>query len=240
MRLPQRSFGRLSLIAATVGMLLCSLGVSASEPQAATLMMPGSSEVRIDAALRLPRWEKLVPQLITDEQALQRCRVHGRCADAFVEVLSAFVEEHENRSEIDKIRAVNAFFNGRPYVPDAARFGVHDVWQSPISFVSGGGGDCEDYAIAKYVMLRQLGFADEGLRIVVGIDEVRNNVHAVVAVLLQDADEFVVLDNLKEDVGHAARLQGFDPKYAVTIEGRWVYVSAGNSGPRPPMTLGAR
>ena len=40
-----------------------------------------------------------------------------------------------------------------------------DYWATPVESLRKGEADCEDYAIAKYFTLRQLGVADDKLRI---------------------------------------------------------------------------
>jgi predicted transglutaminase-like cysteine proteinase len=44
-------------------------------------------------------------------------------------------------------------------VSDLAQYGVTELWASPLTTFAAGAGDCEDYAIAKYVALRQAGMA---------------------------------------------------------------------------------
>jgi hypothetical protein len=55
---------------------------------------------------------------------------------------------------------------------DLAQYGEIDVWSSPLVTFANGAGDCEDYAIAKFVALRLAGIAPEDLRIVVMRDTV--------------------------------------------------------------------
>ena len=85
---------------------------------------------------------------------------------------------------IEQIRAVNLFLNDWQYKSDIQNYGRRDYWATPLEFLRRSG-DCEDYAIAKYVSLRQIGFAPEQLRLVVR-DVVRELAHAVLAVYLDD------------------------------------------------------
>jgi predicted transglutaminase-like cysteine proteinase len=55
-----------------------------------------------------------------------------------------------------------------------AQWGEVDVWSSPLVTFNTGAGDCEDYAIAKYVALQMTGISAEDLRIVVVLDLDRN------------------------------------------------------------------
>jgi predicted transglutaminase-like cysteine proteinase len=74
--------------------------------------------------------------------------------------------------------------NRLPYNTDADLYGRPDYWASPLEFLVNGG-DCEDYAIAKYVSLRMLGVPDEDMLITVGWSQEQDAHHAVLVV---DAD----------------------------------------------------
>lgn len=84
-------------------------------------------------------------------------------------------------------------------------------------------GDCEDYAIAKYVTLRQLGFAADQLRLVVLRDTVRDLTHAVLAVYHED--EVYILDNLSRLVVRQAEVPHYVPYYSINETTRWAHVS---------------
>ena len=76
---------------------------------------------------------------------------------------------------------------------DLARYGEIDVWSSPLVTFVNGAGDCEDYAIAKFVALRQAGISPEDLRIVIMRDTIRGEDHAVAAARLDG--HWLTLDN---------------------------------------------
>ncbi len=62
-----------------------------------------------------------------------------------------------------KLNRVNDFFNAIQYDTDPNVWGQEDYWASRKEFLGAERGDCEDYAIAKYFTLRQLGFKSETL-----------------------------------------------------------------------------
>jgi hypothetical protein len=67
----------------------------------------------------------------------------------------------EGRAQIGEInRAINLAIHP---MSDLAQYGEIDVWSSPLLTFTTGSGDCEDYAIAKFVALRQAGISPEGL-----------------------------------------------------------------------------
>jgi predicted transglutaminase-like cysteine proteinase len=86
---------------------------------------------------------------------------------------------------------VNKVVNAATYVPDAQNWGVADYWETPLDLFSRGG-DCEDFAIAKYLVLREVGVDPKSMRVAVSKDH---------AVLIVDTPRgAVVLDNRSTDV----------------------------------------
>ncbi|MGB2065030.1 MAG: transglutaminase-like cysteine peptidase, partial [Marinomonas gallaica] len=73
------------------------------------------------------------------------------------------VEESQGLSVGQKLQNVNIFFNMLQFVSDQQHWGKNDYWATPIEFLATGGGDCEDFTIAKYFALRELGVPDEKL-----------------------------------------------------------------------------
>ena len=74
-----------------------------------------------------------------------------------------------------------------------AQYGVEDYWASPLTALGNGAGDCEDYAIAKYVALEESGIAPDELQLEIVRDVQHQTTHAVVAVHYKD--EWLILDN---------------------------------------------
>src|SRR5260370_12666877 len=77
---------------------------------------------------------------------------------------------------------------------DMALYGVEDVWSPPLATLAKGAGDCEDYAIAKFVALQGAGVSADDLRIVILLDDIREEDHAVVAAPLDG--NWLMLHNL--------------------------------------------
>ena len=76
---------------------------------------------------------------------------------------------------------------------DWAQYGYPDFSVSPLQTLGSGAGDCEDYAIVKYVALRELGVVPDDLRLVIVQDGKREIGHAVVAVRYEQ--RWLILDN---------------------------------------------
>ncbi|MGI9499631.1 MAG: transglutaminase-like cysteine peptidase, partial [Geminicoccaceae bacterium] len=83
-------------------------------------------------------------------------------------------------------------------------------------------GDCEDYAIMKYVSLRQLGFEAEQMRLVVVRDVLRDLAHAVLAVHVDQ--EVFILDNLFQAVLPQHMVNQYLPYYSVNENARFSHL----------------
>ncbi len=122
----------------------------------------------------------------------------GRCWSAMgrgcnLAELQILIDGLRGASVLRQLHEVNRAVNRAPYKEDAPNWGVVDHWAAPRELLARGG-DCEDYAIAKYLALRGLGFPARDLRLLILYDEQRRRAHAVLAVS-RDGRE-LVLDNL--------------------------------------------
>ena len=123
----------------------------------------------------------------------------------------------------EMLDVVNRFWNAWPYRPDREVWGSKDYWATPAEFLSRSG-DCEDYCIAKYFTLRELGVPAGDMRIVVVRETVRGAVHAVLAVY--EGRQVHILDNLVEHVRPMRRVRNYRPHFSVNENGRWMHVKA--------------
>jgi hypothetical protein len=114
-------------------------------------------------------------------------------------------------------------------VDDLTQYGVTDLWVTPLTLFTSNAGDCEDYAIAKYVALREIGIADEDVRLVIVHDNPNNQDHAVTAVRYEG--QWRILDNLTLDIRRDVELTAFDPLFLLDSEGAKRITA---SAPRPP------
>ena len=132
----------------------------------------------------------------------------------FLDIVDA-AKGREGRARLGQInRAVNLAI--RP-VSDLAQYGQIDVWTSPLATLARGAGDCEDYAIAKFVALRRAGVAPDDLRIVIMFDQVRREDHAVAAARLDG--RWLTLDNRRMAMVEDAHLADYRPIFLIDAEG---------------------
>ena len=71
--------------------------------------------------------------------------------------LVQMMNEARDLDDMGKMEKVNDFFNQTPYTQDKVTWGVSDYWATRLEFIGKDKADCEDYVIAKYFTLKELG-----------------------------------------------------------------------------------
>jgi len=140
------------------------------------------------------KWADLQSRILSEEETLAVCRAGSNGCPAAARQFLQIIElgrQHHGRARLGMVnRAVNLSI--KP-TSDWAQYGVGDFWAAPLATLAAGAGDCEDYAIVKYVALRESGIASGDLRLMIVRDIKRKTDHAVVAVRL--GEEWLILDN---------------------------------------------
>lgn len=140
------------------------------------------------------KWLLVVRAIASEEGILARCRAEpNECPQGalrFLKIVEA-ARNKEGRARLGEVnRAVNMAIR---YRSDTARHGSPDAWTAPLSTFASGEGDCEDYAIAKYVALREAGVPAQDLRLVLVRDTKLAQDHAIIAARLEG--RWLILDN---------------------------------------------
>jgi predicted transglutaminase-like cysteine proteinase len=171
-----------------------------------------------DGSLR-EKWQALASRIDDDRVQLALCDGdrEGCASPAALRFLAAvdLGREHEGRARFGEInRAINLAI--RP-MSDLAQYGEIDVWTSPLMTFNRGAGDCEDYAIAKFVALRAAGVPAEDLRIVIMRDIMHGEDHAVTAARLDD--RWLLLDNRRMAMIEDAYVRNYRPMFVIGASG---------------------
>lgn len=116
--------------------------------------------------------------------------------------------------EAEILQIVNDRLNRVPYREDKIHWGTEDYWATPAESVASNGGDCEDYAIAKYYLLKELGVPIERLRITYVKAARINQAHMVLAYYAQPDAEPLILDNLENQIRPASDRPDLVPVYS--------------------------
>ena len=126
----------------------------------------------------------------------------------------------EGKDRLAQLDAVNRHMNRASYIVDPINYRVPDYWATPRQFFNKNG-DCEDYAIAKYLSMRSLGLPASAMRIVVLQDRNLRIAHAVLAVYLDG--RIWILDNQIRQVVAAERIRHYRPFYSINEEYWWIH-----------------
>jgi predicted transglutaminase-like cysteine proteinase len=160
------------------------------------------------------RWAELYSRILSEEKTLAACRSgEDTCPTAARQFLHIIElgQQRQGRARLGEInRAVNLSI--KP-VREWARHAADDFWLAPIATLNAGVGDCKDYAIVKYVALRESGISPDDLRFVVVRDVKLKTDHAIVAVRLEE--EWLVLDNRTLIMANAAEVRHYDPLFVL-------------------------
>lgn len=132
------------------------------------------------------------------------------------------LRDPERRAPRDELERVSGFFNRVPFVADLKHWGLDDYWATPAEMLASGGGDCEDYAISKYLTLRQRGVPIARMRITYVYSGPRREAHMVLAYYPAPDDEPLIVDNLRAEVLPASQRTDLVPVYSFNDDDLWV------------------
>jgi predicted transglutaminase-like cysteine proteinase len=125
----------------------------------------------------------------------------------------------QGRAQLGEInRAINLAI--KP-MSDMAQHGKIDVWSSPLDTFASGAGDCEDYAIAKFVALRMAGVPTQDIRIVILRDLLRGEDHAVTLARLDE--HWFALDNRRMTMVEDSDIRNHRPLFVLNDRGAMRY-----------------
>lgn len=157
-------------------------------------------------------------------------RLYGQSGLAVLEEWFSLLDRLAGAELRTQLREVNDFFNRRVrWVDDDLTWGPEDYWATPLETMGQGQGDCEDYSIAKYVTLKQLGVPGEQLRMIyvrarIGRSRI-TQAHMVLGYYATPGAEPLVLDNLVPSITPASQRTDLDPLFSFNSSGLWAGAS---------------
>ncbi|MCV2884537.1 transglutaminase-like cysteine peptidase [Aestuariibacter sp. AA17] len=151
--------------------------------------------------------------------------------DAPANFVKQWQETHQTLSDSsidEKIKQINALFNTYlTYKTDIVLWEEEDFWATPLQTIGKAQGDCEDYAIAKYLALLALGVPAEKLRLIyvrAQIGGSRSRIfqaHMVLGYYPDLKKPPIILDSLIDDVLPATQRRDLQPVFSFSLEGIW-------------------
>ena len=164
-----------------------------------------------------------------DRLLLLASQRYGDSGAAAVMAWRDLLTQAASQPDAAKLRRVNDFFNRRTrFGEDSDIWGRQDYWATPLEVLGRGQGDCEDFAIAKYVTLKLLGIPSEKLRLtyvkarIGGPQSTLVQAHMVLSYYPAPNDEPLVLDSLISDIRPASRRPDLVTIFGFNAEGLWV------------------
>ncbi|ABM03265.1 conserved hypothetical protein [Psychromonas ingrahamii 37] len=132
------------------------------------------------------------------------------------------LDSAQQLSDIEKLTKVNSFFNMLYFIDDKQLWGEDNYWATPLEFIGVKGGDCEEFAIAKYFTLLALGIDDQKMRITMVKALTLNQYHMVLSYYETPGSVPLVLDNLDMQIKPANQRQDLDPIYSFNGSQLWL------------------
>lgn len=169
---------------------------------------------------------------LTSEQIRLAGEKYGDMAVKRLNAWQDLIRNNQDKGAEEKLSLVNDFFNSSVrYALDIKHWGAKDYWATPVETLGTGAGDCEDYAIAKYLTLRELGLADENLRITYVKYRKKGTAYEEAHMVLSYYESFTkepyILDNINKQLLKASKRTDLIPVYNFNADGLWVAKGGG-------------
>jgi predicted transglutaminase-like cysteine proteinase len=132
------------------------------------------------------------------------------------------IADNQSRPVLEKLDVANRFFNRLKFEDDAVHWHREDYWATPIETLATNGGDCEDLSIGKYITLKELGVADQCLRLTYVKSLTLNKPHMVLNYQCNDKEDNLVLDNIEPKIVPSSERIDLLPVYSFNANGLWI------------------
>jgi predicted transglutaminase-like cysteine proteinase len=189
------------------------LGLFVQSAQAETNTLLGQEPLKQYSSSELSQW-----QYVLKAHPFQTANYHSKKTESWENLIKSAAGEPPLRQMLK----VNQWFEQFTYKLDRTVYKKDDYWATPIEFIELGG-DCEDYAIAKYMTLRRLGFPANTMKIAMVYDTSTYSDHAFLVVNYNDAE--YILDNREKLVVSGFMKNRYKPHFAFNEYHVWTYDS---------------
>lgn len=174
----------------------------------------GANETRSDNLKAFTKWLEMFERF---EEELNDSN-----AQRTIKAMKIELAEYRSNSIFEMAKDVDEMMNKKKYIIDQKNWGKSDYWATPVEFMKHGG-DCEDFAIAKYVALRALGVPESRMRVAVVQDLKKNMPHAVLIVYTEKGA--FVLDNQNKIMRNADAIDHYSPIFSINRQAWWLHTS---------------
>ena len=139
---------------------------------------------------------------------------YGTFAKRRTLALVTMMNSSKDLDEKEKLQNVNDYFNETPYTSDLTTYGISDYWATRLEFIGNDKGDCEDYVIAKYFTLKELGISPKKLFMTYAKSLRYKSAHLVLTYYETPRSVPLVLDNYNLKVLPATQREDLVPIYS--------------------------
>jgi len=146
---------------------------------------------------------------------------YGKEGRARLEQLTKLVKNYAKGSELEKVTWVNLFFNRVRFETDPIHWKLPDYWATPVEKLATGAGDCEDYAIAKYFTLKEMGVPEDKMRIMYVYAGKTKQPHMVMTYYEKKGAVPFVLDNINKRLLPASKRNDLAPVFTFNGSSLW-------------------
>jgi len=171
----------------------------------------GSKTLHSTSLKMFPKWRGVMDRFQKEE---------GGCDNCNKKSWEALRDSLQGADLATQVKKINSAMNKHPYIIDPINWNKPDYWATPFQFLRKNG-DCEDYAISKFMALKALGVSSDIMRIVVLNDLNLGLAHAILVVDVGGTP--MVLDNQIKSVVPASSIHHYQPVYAVNDRGWWLF-----------------
>jgi predicted transglutaminase-like cysteine proteinase len=147
-------------------------------------------------AANWPAWQGTLDRHHSEREAIHQCLSDAEACSRRLKGLRHILLEGADLTPEQQIRLVNRYINRQTYKDErvSSQTVAGNQWETLTEFLEHGG-DCEDFAVAKYFILREFGVDAEDMRIVIGKESQRATHHAMLAVKFDDGVWLLENDN---------------------------------------------
>ncbi len=206
-------------------LIVCTVGVPTHAAQKYLPSFFNSVETRSKNLSPFKKWNSALARYTEEFKGTQKLK----CTSDRLNICDygdwkTFLISIKKYDKFTQLRAVNARMNKAQYISDKSNWGQKDYWATPGEFMARFG-DCEDYAIVKFLSLRLLGFKENELRVVAVKDLNLKVGHAILVAMLTDEktkeEKVYVLDNQIKQVVEAKTIRHYEPVFSINNSSWW-------------------
>ena len=192
---------------------------AAGDAAGASNLLFGTEETLSENFQPFEKWTGAVDKMAKERANLEKFKIQFK---KWLDQLDPL----KDKDKITQINEVNKLMNQAEYITVQVNWGISDYWASPGEFLAKFG-DCEDYAIAKYMALKYLGFPADHMRVVAVKDLNLKVGHAILAVYMDD--HVAILDNQIKIVVDSRKIRHYEPVYSINEKAWWRHRVAGSA-----------